>query len=204
MDIEATAKRLRENGFGCLVVADGPQALDEARKLLPDGGSVGLGGSVTLDEIGLRDYLKGSGHTVFDHGEEGIDKQERKKRRQAQLSCDLFICSANAVTAEGELVNMDGIGNRLAALCYGPKKVVVVAGENKLVPDRAAAVERVRKVAAPLNTRRIGFPNPCGESGECMDCRGETRICSQLLFTGFQSFTRGRISVILVRQKLGY
>ena len=200
MNIEKVVQNLKKNGFNVIVADDKTAALEEAKKLIPEGASVGVGGSVTLDQIGLRAYLADTEHTVFDHSEAGIDKEERKRRRQAQLSCDVFFCSANAVTGEGELVNMDGVGNRLAALCYGPKRVVVVAGENKLVEGRDAAVERIRKTAAPLNTKRLDFPNPCAETGECMDCAGEMRICSQLLFTGFQSFTRGRITVILVRE----
>ena len=128
---------------------------------------------------------------------------ERLRIRRAQLTCDVFMTGSNAVTMDGKLVNVDGTGNRVAAMIFGPEKVIVVAGINKIVRDLDAAEERIRSVAAPVNNSRIGLPNPCVKTGECMDCQGPTRICNVTTIIGKRPNTT-EMHVVIVGEDMGF
>ena len=175
---ERAARALAKNGFTAAFLENGRAALDYILERTPAGASVGFGGSHTVKALGIAEALAGRGCTVLDHNAAGLSGEERTAIRYRQLAADCFICGSNAVTLTGELVNRDGIGNRVAAMIFGPKLVFVVAGVNKIVRDPAEAEARIRLTAAPLNSLRLGLPTPCAEHGECVDCRSERRICN--------------------------
>jgi hypothetical protein len=164
---------------------------------------VGFGGSMTLRAIGALDRVRALGAEILDHNAPGLDQGRRLEILRSQLTCDLFLSSSNAVTLEGDIVNVDGNGNRVAALTFGPRKTIVVAGANKVVRDLDEALIRIETIASPMNNKRLDRPNPCVRSGTCEDCRLETRICRvyQILRRkpSLSDFT-----VILVGEALGF
>lgn len=143
---------------------------------VPPGDAVGCGGSWTVRQLGLMEALRERGNRVLAH-EPDMDFAEATRVRKEALLCQVYLCSSNAVSMRGELVNTDGMGNRVAGMSYGPGMVIVVAGYNKLVPDLDAAFERIREVAAPVNAMRYGVDVPCVEKGRCYDCTAPASIC---------------------------
>jgi L-lactate utilization protein LutB len=194
---------LEKNYFQASYVANKDEALKKILELIPTDVSVGIGGSATLNEIGLVAELEKRGNIIYNHGKPGISKEEAAELRHKELSSDVFLTSSNAVTMEGELVNVDGNGNRVAAMVFGPKKVMVIAGVNKIVPDCAAAIERVKLFAAPLNNKRLNIPNPCTINGNCMDCHGSSRICKVTTIM-HQKPANTDVHVIIVGEELGF
>jgi L-lactate utilization protein LutB len=203
---DRTVKSLSRNGFKAVSVSSKDEALAEIMKLIPEGAVVGLGGSVTLRQINLPEQLRQSGHTVADHWvarAEGASTEELTEIRRRQLNSDVFITSANALTETGELVNIDGAGQRVAAMIFGPKRVIVVAGTNKIVKDVDSAVRRARNVAAPINAWRLKVRTPCAQTGVCSDCDSRDRICNiTTIIHRAPSLTD--TTVILVDEPLGY
>jgi len=169
---------LRKNGFEAEFCASAADAAEKILALIPEGSSVGFGGSWTVKALGIQEKLSGKGNTILDHGAPGLSNEERMEVRKKQLTCDVFLSGTNAVTLDGKLVNTDGNGNRVAAMIFGPGKVIVVMGANKIVRDLESAEERIQMVAAPVNNKRLGLPNPCTQAGLCMDCQTQTRICN--------------------------
>jgi L-lactate utilization protein LutB len=169
---------LKKNGFEAEYCATSAEATEKILALVPEGASVGFGGSWTIMSMGIKDKLAEGGHELFDHNAPGLSNEERQEMRKKQLSCDVFLSGTNALTLDGRLVNTDGNGNRVAAMIFGPGKVIVATGANKIVRDLDAAEERRQMVSAPINNKRIGLPNPCVQTGMCMDCQTETRICN--------------------------
>ena len=201
--MERCAEALRRNNFAAECVDSKEEALELVEELLPDGATVAVGGSVTLSETGILPMLKSGRFDYIDRYAPGLTATERREVFLRSFGCDYYLCSANAVTENGELYNVDGTGNRVAAMLYGPEKVIVVVGCNKLVKDLEAADERVRAVAAPANAIRLDRGTPCTKTGRCSDCRSEGRICaSRVVFA--RQLTPGRITVILVAEELGY
>ncbi len=187
-------------GYYC---PDKAAALKKALELIPEGASVGWGGSVTVSEIGLIDAIKGGNYTAIDRSDAKNADEIRQKYLQ-MFGADWFLMSANAFTAEGELINIDGNANRVAALCYGPQNVLVVVGMNKLVTDAEGGFDRARLCAAPPNAVRLGKKTPCGTLGKCGECftAGEC-MCSQFVYTRRSSIP-WRIKVIIVGESLGF
>lgn len=178
------------------------EALLTAKRFLTPGCSVSWGGSMTLEEIGLIDELRNSDYTVFDRLT--AKTPEEQDALYAEVShCDYYFMSTNAITLNGELVNIDGRGNRVASLIHGPKNVVIVAGMNKVSSTLDAAMDRVRNEAAPPNALRLGLNTPCAKFGRCVDCLDDNCICCQTVITR-KSKVPGRIKVILVGETLGY
>jgi hypothetical protein len=194
---------LRKNGFKAQYVATGAEALELVASSVRPGMTVGFGGSMSLKAIGAPEKVRALGAEVLDHDAPGIDQEKKLELRRAQLTCDLFLSSSNAVTLEGDIVNVDGGGNRVAALTFGPKKTIVVVGTNKIVRDLDEAFDRIETAASPMNNKRLDRPNPCVKAGTCQDCEGETRICRvyQVLRRRplYSDFT-----VIVVGEPLGY
>ncbi|MBM7556698.1 LUD domain-containing protein [Halanaerobacter jeridensis] len=178
------------------------EAVDKALELADSGTSVSWGGSMTIEDIGLVEELNNGDYDTIDRSEAENDAEKDKMYHQA-LNTDYYFMSSNAITLDGKLVNIDGRGNRIAALIYGPKNVIIVAGMNKVVSDEEAALDRVRNHAAPINAMRLDQNTPCAETGECHDCLVDDCICCQKLITR-NSKTAGRIKVILVGEELGY
>lgn len=196
--ITALKKRHMEASF----VPNKEEALKTVLSLIPEGSKVGYGGSLTLDELGIKEALKKGNYQLVDRGRPGISEAEVFSLRREGLLSDVFLCSTNALTRDGKMVNIDGSGNRLAALTFGPKKVIVVAGINKIVDNVERGLERVRNYTAPLHARRRGWDLPCAKTGHCMDCRSPQRICCTVTITEYQR-VKDRITVILVGETLG-
>jgi len=204
---EALATRaveaLKKNGFEAIYLPTGKDAADWIERLVSPGMVVGLGGSTSLREIGIKDRIAARGGKIVDHSTPGLSPEEKMATMRAELTSDLFLSSSNALTLSGELFNVDATGNRVASLTFGPKKTVVVVGHNKIVADVAEAEARARLVASPMNNKRLAYKNPCVETGVCVDCRQETRICR------IYSVLRRRpmlsdFTVIVVGERLGY
>ena len=175
------------------------EALQQALALIPEGSSVTMGGGMSVHEIGLVKALK-EGNYNF------IDRDEMEDKRAAMLfayDADVFLMSANAMTEDGILVNIDGNANRVSALAQGPRKVIVIAGMNKICDDVDGAMKRARNVAAPINAQRFGLNTPCAKTGSCMNCKSPDTICCQFLITRYSQHP-GRIHVILVDDFLGF
>ena len=175
------------------------EALKKALELIPEGSSVTMGGCMSAHEIGLTDTLK-SGNYVF------IDRDAFEDKRAAMLAAydaDWFLASANAMTEDGVIVNIDGNANRVSAIAQGPKHVLFIVGMNKITPDIDTAMKRARNVAAPINAQRFGLSTPCAKTGSCMNCKSPDTICCQFLITRYSKH-KGRISVILVNDALGF
>lgn len=178
------------------------EALAMAKRFLTPDCSVSWGGSETLREIGLLDVLRSSDYIVYDRDTAKTPEEKALMYSKTVLS-DFYFCSSNAITLDGELVNIDGNGNRVACLITGPKNVIVIAGMNKVVPDVKSAVARVRNMAAPPNALRLGLKTPCSSLGKCVNCVSDECICCHLVVTR-KSRIPNRIKVILVGEELGY
>jgi L-lactate utilization protein LutB len=174
---KSACEALKRSGFDARYVQHGQEALGIIASLVKPGMKVGFGGSMTLRAIGAPEKVKALGATILDHNVPGLGQERKLEILRAQLTCDLFLSGSNAVTLEGDIVNVDGNGNRVAALAFGPLKTVVVVGANKVVRDLDEALSRIETDAAPMNNKRLERPNPCVKSGTCEDCHGETRIC---------------------------
>ena len=195
--VEAMKKR----GFEAYYVSTAEEAREKALEIIPENSVVSWGGSITIDGIGLKQAVIDRGCKVINR-DEAESPEERVELMRKALTCDVFLMSANAISEDGQLVNIDGNGNRVAALCYGPKEVIVVAGMNKVAGNLEEAYARARKFAAPVNAQRFNLATPCGKTGLCADCLSPECICSQIVVTRRSS--GGRIKVILVGEELGF
>ena len=179
-------------------------ALAKALSYIKEGSSVTWGGSMSISEIGLMDAVKNGNYEIIDRSVAKNYDEQREIFSKAVLA-DYYLMSSNAITLDGELINIDGTGNRVACLTYGPKNVIMIVGMNKVVNDVEDGIKRVRNFASPPNTLRLGLKTPCSMTGRCGDCYGDTCICSQIVVTRRQSAAmRGRIKIILVGESLGY
>ena len=182
-------KGLESRNMTGYYAASKEEALAKALELIPEGSSVGMGGCMSAHEIGLVEALKTGNYQLEDHG--------------PTHDLDVFLSSANAMTDDGIIVNIDGNSNRVSAIAYGPRKVVFIVGMNKICDDVDGAMKRARNVAAPINAQRFGLSTPCSKTGKCFDCKSPDTICCQFLITRF-SRHEGRIHVILVNDALGF
>lgn len=194
-------KHLQQRHFDAYYCANKEEALAKALELIPEGSSVGWGGAMSAQQIGLMDAVKNGNYRALDR-ELCQTQEERDQMAAACLSADVFLTGANALSLDGEMVNIDGSGNRVAAVIYGPKSVLVIAGMNKVEDDLDAAVNRARTVAAPMNQQRFQLDNPCTVTGTCADCKSKTCICNHIVITR-HCRPVGRIKFILVGEDLG-
>ncbi len=196
---QKTVKGLESRNMSGYYAADRAEALKLALSLIPEGASVTMGGATSAVEIGLVDALKGGNYNF-------IDRAKFADKREAMLlayDADVFLSSANAMTDDGILVNIDGNSNRVSAIAQGPKKVIFIVGMNKVCKDLDDAMKRARNVAAPMNAARFDISTPCKKLGTCMDCKSPDTICCQFLITRYSRHP-GRIHVILVNDELGF
>ena len=192
-------KGLESRNMSGYYAANREEALALALSLIPEGSSVTMGGGQSVWEIGLPSALK-AGNYKF------IDRNEIADKRAAMLAAfdaDVFLASANAITEDGVMINIDGNANRVSALAFGPKKLVLIVGMNKVCPDADAAMKRARSVAATINAQRFGLSTPCSKTGSCLNCKSPDTICCQILITRFSRHP-GRTHVILVNDSLGF
>jgi hypothetical protein len=193
----------KKNGFSALYFQSGEEASEFIMSNIKAEDKVGFGGSVTIKNLGVQEKVKTLGATVLDHNDPTLSPEEKLDTMRGELLCDVFLCSSNAVTLEGELVNIDGVGNRVAAMSFGPKKVIVVVGVNKICKNEAAAFERLEQIAAPKNCKRLNMPNPCTKTGTCMDCRSETRAC-RIYSVIKRKPMRTNITVMVIGEDIGF
>ena len=192
-------KGLESRNMTGYYAADKEAALQQALYLITEGSTITMGGGMSVHEIGLSDALK-KGNYNF------IDRDQMKDKRAAMLAAydaDFYLMSTNAMTEDGILVNIDGNANRVSALAQGPRKVIIIAGMNKVCDDVDGAMKRARNVAAPINAQRFGLDTPCAKTGSCMNCKSPDTICCQFLITRYSKHP-GRIHVILVNDNLGF
>lgn len=195
--IEKALAGLTDHYFKAVYAADSKEALNKVLELVPEGASVAVPGSATVRQAGVVEALHEKGHEVFDHWQDK-DPAVRKK----QQSADVLITSANALSQTGEIVNMDGIGNRVAPSIFGPAQVIFVVGKNKIVSDLDAARARVKEVAAPKRAKELGMKTPCAQTGECNDCNTPLRICrAEVIIHRPPSLTR--TAVVIVDEDMG-
>ena len=194
-------KNLKSRHFDAYYCANKEEALKKALELIPEGATVGWGGVMSAHQIGLVEALNEGNYNAIDR-DKCATQEEKLQAAKDSMFADVFLTSANALSLEGEMVNIDGTGNRVAAIVYGPKEILVIAGMNKVCDTLEDAITRARTVAAPLNQQRFGLPNPCTTTGTCADCKSETCICNQILITR-NCRPVGRIKFILVGEDLG-
>ena len=196
------AEALNKRHFEAYYCPDCAEALEKILELIPQDHVVSWGGTATVAELGVKEALRQRGQAVIDR-DTAKDAQERQQMLKQALTCDTFLMGSNAISADGQLVNIDGTGNRVAALCFGPTQVVVVAGMNKVAGDLDGAMRRAREVAAPMNAQRFPLKTPCVANGLCGDCKGPDSICAQIVTTRLCK-PAGRIKVVLVGEDLGF
>ncbi len=210
--LEKTAEALRRNNMEAYVTENSAEAVEKVRELLHKGDSISCGGTVTLEECGVKELMRSGDYDFIDRSKAQTPEEAEEVYRRT-FCCDTFLTSANAVTECGEIYNVDGNSNRVAAIAYGPKNVIFVVGYNKIVPTIADAVTRVKKVCAPANGARLGTGTPCEKTGECISCKtggdvakgclSERRMCCNYLVSAYQRH-KNRFKVILVAEELGY
>lgn len=198
-----TVEKLKGHDFEAIYVKTKEEALRQILRFVAPVTKVGVGGSITIRELGVLDQLKAMGNTVFDHWVPGLSREESLEIRKAQMSSDLFLSSSNAITMSGELVNIDGVGNRVNAINFGPKKVILVAGFNKITRNVNEAIKRVKDEASPPNARRLSLDVPCAKQGWCVDCTSPDRACRVIVIHERKPLLTD-ILVILVGEELGY
>ncbi|MBD3164903.1 lactate utilization protein [Candidatus Woesearchaeota archaeon] len=196
----AALKSRNMNGY---FVKDREEAREKALSLIDKDMQISFAGSVTLRETGLLDELRKGGYKLIDRDLAKPNLYMKHWVMKNYANKGIFLSGSNALTEDGKIVNMDGWGNRVNGINYGPEKVIIVAGRNKIVKDLDAAVQRIARVASPKNTKRLGKGTPCAEKGECVDCRSPDRICNILSVVQFQNIP-DRIHVIIVNEELGY
>ncbi|WP_461207017.1 lactate utilization protein [Clostridium sp. DL1XJH146] len=201
--VERTIESLQKNNMDGYFVKNNEDLLNKIKELMNDGDTVAVGGSMTLFETGVIDFIRNGNYNFLDRYEQGLSKEGMMDVFKKSFLSDVYISSTNAITEDGELYNVDGNGNRVAAMIFGPDKVIVVAGVNKIVKDVEAAIERNRETAAPANAARLNRKTPCAKVGYCMDCSSPERICNAYTLIRKQGM-RGRIHVIFVDSELGY
>lgn len=203
MLMEKTAATLEKHGFRSMTFACRDEALTFLLGEAASAATIGFGGSMTLAELGLARQIEAMGKRTLIHSREGLSPVERRIVMQEQLNCDLFFTSTNAVTMDGILVNIDATGNRVCAMAFGPQRVWIVVGSNKIVADVPAALRRIKEIAAPPNARRLGFKTPCAVTGLCSDCDSPERICRVTTIIERKPRTT-EIGVCFINENLGY
>ncbi len=198
-----TVEKLEAHDFKALYVKSRQEAVEEIWKYITPKTRVGAAGSITIRELGILDQLEKQGNIVYDHWKPGLSKEKILEIRKSQITSDLFLGSINAITMNGELVNIDGAGNRVNSHIFGPGKVILVVGYNKIVEDVQEGIKRVKNVAAPINAKRLNIDVPCAKLGKCVDCNSPNRICRVVVIHERRPSLTD-ILVILVGEELGF
>lgn len=194
-------KNLRNRHFDAWYCDTKEDALAKVLELIPEGAKIGWGGVLSAQQIGLFDALRSGNYNLLDR-DLCKTQEEREQMMKDALFSDVFLTGANGLSLDGQMVNIDGTGNRVGAIIYGPKKVIVIAGMNKVCDTLEEAVKRAREVAAPLNMMRFMKDTPCAATGKCGDCKAEGCICNQIVITR-HCRPVGRIQFVLVGEQLG-
>ena len=201
--IKRTIKALEKNNMNGYLVQNKEQLLEKIQELTQEGSLVSCGGSMTLLETGVIDFLRSGKYKFLDRYEENLKPEDLKEIYRKTFSADSYFTSTNAITENGELYNVDGNGNRVAAMLYGPDKVIVITGINKIVKNVEEAINRNKEICAPANAKRMGTNTPCKTTGYCMDCYNPDRICCEYTLIKRQRIAN-RIHVIFINENFGY
>ena len=213
--IERVITALRKNNMQGIYVPCINDITETVKNLIHPGAVIAAGGSVSLKESGVWELISSGNYNFYDRNREGITDEEKQVVFRKVIGADFYFCSTNALTEKGELLNVDGFANRIAAIAFGPKKVIMIVGANKIVPTLEDAFLRVKKIAAPKNCVRLGIQSPCAKLGHCVSllktdrpeftdgCDFERRICANYLVSGRQQ-VKDRITVIICGEDLGY
>ena len=196
-------KNLARNHMKGYVLSDRSQLFPLIESLLFENAVIGCGNSLTLEELGVFDFLRKGPYCFIDKFDPSLTKLSRKELCLKNFMADVFFTGVNALTLDGKIFNIDGNGSRVAPMLYGPDKVIVVAGRNKMTENLSEAIARTRNVAAPLNIKRLGRQTPCSKLDHCVDCHHPERICNDFVCIERQ-FDENRIHVILLDEDLGY
>lgn len=201
--IETTMKNLKMNRIPSILLespSELPAFLDEQ---IPDGTTAGVGDSMTLETLGVYDYLRRRQIRFLDKYQENLSKEEKRSLYLANFGADFFLSGINAISATGKIYNLDGNGSRVAPMIYGPRKVILLCGTNKITETDGEAVDRIRRIAAPLDAERLGKKTPCRVTGVCQDCKSPDKICNYWTIIQGQ-FDENRIQVAFIPEELGY
>lgn len=198
-----TIKALEQNNMNGYLVNSKDELISKISELVEEGSKVSCGGSMSLVETGVMKHLKSGRYNFLDRAKEGLTVEEIDRIYRESFFADAYFSSSNAITEAGELYNVDGNGNRVAALLFGPKKVIIVAGSNKIVKNVDEAIKRNREVAAPANAKRLNKNTPCTKVGYCMDCKSLEKICREYTLIRSQK-DNDRIHVIFINDNIGY
>ena len=202
LQVERTIIALKKNNFDARFFPKASEALAEVWKMIPEGSTVGYGGSLTLNQIGFIEEAQKRSVKFLNPFAKGLSPEEGEKIRRQIFSADFFLASSNAITEDGKLYNIDATGNRVGPMIYGPKKVILLCGVNKIVKDIDEAQKKVQEYTSPLNVKRLGYKNPCGQTGECSDCASPERICNAYVILAKKP-RRTDISVFIIGEFLG-
>ena len=213
--ISKVMKSLENNNINAAYAETKEEVCKIVKNMLFEGAVITAGGSMSLKESGVWDIISSPEYDFRDRSRQGISEEERSEAYKAAIGCDFFFCSSNAVTENGELINVDGNANRISSIAFGPKKVVMVVGVNKLVKDIDVGLLRIKKIAAPKNAVRLNTGTPCQKLGHCIaleksecpamtdGCKSPRRMCIEYLISGFHK-EKGRLNIILCGETLGY
>lgn len=198
-----TIKALEKNNMNGYIVASNVDLISKIEELISPKSKVSCGGSMTLFETGVIDHLKSGRYEFLDRYKEGLTQDEIKEIFRQSFLSDAYVTSTNAITENGEIYNVDGNGNRVATMLYGPDKVIIVAGVNKIVPNVEEAIIRTKEYASPINAKRLNKETPCTKIGRCVECNSDNRICNEYTLIKRQ-IDKNRIHVIFLNDNLGY
>lgn len=199
-----TIESLKKNAFTAQYFSDSNKAIEYIKSMVSSAKTIGIGGSMTVAQLGLQDIFIGLGKEVYNHNLPGLTPPEKLEIMRKAILTDVYFSSANAITINGEIINIDATGNRVATMLFGPKKVIIVAGRNKIVEgDINSAIKRVKDWASPPNAKRLNFKTPCAETGFCSNCNSPDRICR--IITILERKPRlTDFEVILINEDLGF
>lgn len=203
MNIDLVIRNFKRNNIKATLFENKDRLIDYLKEQIPHNSIVGVGDSVTLETLGIYDLLREGTYLFLDKYNKELTKEEKRKIYIRNFDADFFISGANAISADGCIFNLDGNGSRVAPMLYGPRKVYVISGTNKIVADEKSAVERIKTIAAPLDNVRCNKSNPCVKIGHCVDCKSKQKICNY--FTKIQGqFNDERIELLLIEGDYGY
>ncbi|MGF0110227.1 lactate utilization protein [Clostridium sp. SGI.024] len=198
-----TIEALKKNNMNGYLVNNNEELIEKIKELVNEGSTVSCGGSMSLFETGVIEHLRSQRYKFLDRYKEGLSKEEINNIFKQSFFADAYFVSSNAVTEDGKLYNVDGNGNRVAAMLFGPEKVILVVGVNKIVKNIDEAVIRNREISAPANAKRLNKMTPCTKVGYCVDCKGSDKICREFTVISSQG-NKDRIHVIFINDNIGY
>lgn len=203
MKINRTIEALKKNNMNGYYAKNRDEVIELIKDIVKEGSKVAVGGSETLSELGILEHLRSGRYDFLDRYKEGLTREEVTNIFKQSFLADAYLSSCNAITENGELYNVDGNGNRVAAMLYGPDKVIVICGINKIVKDVDEAIKRNREISAPMNAKRLNKKTPCAKVGYCMNCNSPERICNEYTLIKKQRSSE-RMYVIFLNENLGY